>query len=1808
MKKRGFIIAVVLFLLVVGLAIADNHEALLEGTEDAAPTGDGDVASVESNLEADSVGDGDECRVQTDCGEGLRCIENQCVVSGGDGCSVQSDCSEGQRCVEDQCQLTKINEINFALIEPKSKDCDDENCDLYVRYGYKEDMIGSNVKTGVECSLRVPNPNEIDGCRIFFVDKDTIDDDGGYADAETGTIIDNQLRDISHVNSGGARGSECGGGDGSGSLRKSDFTMSSDFEGHPASLICGSDNLWYQCDNNDDENGGIGSITWVNDVMYECKFNEFNYPIWEELDTDFDKDGFTTSQDCDDNPLDEPAFCDIETPRDCSTISADRRGQCSICVNPNAGEIAGDGIDNDCSDRNPDVDTSDDADLNRFACERGDLDGKLQTNIYDEKFDYVNTEQAGFCCGVRGVEDLGKIAFDVDENVEKICLNKEYAKSKDGIADCENEWCLVAATGNAAFKVMTVNTPTKTYDVVSNNNKWSKCEEGVGEIVFDGAYEFADNQRDANRFYCYKEGDKYSWAECSSAERGLKNEGTIKSRVAGDGLYGLYFTPGSNRGSEISISSDSGLLNDYYTDFFSEVSFDFREYQFMEFMVRFVKSDGSVILNEEFEDILNPPIILPANVEVSFLRRNDQNILQDVFSKEALGYVTNSPKLNNWMHVKLPIADLSNIDVVKFSTEFDDNEIEVRNVFLSNENSRICSGQDARDQNTWIENLDYDSVNLNAKDLCNELYESEPDAKDAWIGNSCCGNNLNEYNSEGFKLGDNFIGCWNSEPISSGERVMNVEFDVTSNDPTYEVEEVLEENPFTVTKVRKLDDDSITFRLSEDLVLEGYGSQTCGEVCDDDGLGGRMNCRQVCYDDIINREGSIGEVPRVEIKEIEEMPEKKVVKFVLITSEDELLSKMPVGFGGPGPSNVRVRSQEIESDVMNFEVLNQRVDGADSLDGTNNIDVESFIDAPEQSSIPVNPLLTVQYESIVDTLDLEADFSKVFFFNFRTGDVIDGSLDLIENRRDIGNIKLISKPKSNFVSAREVENQVDRRVSYACYENSCTYPVVGNAPYTITNPYPNLYELYFISDSNRDQEILIDGTRTFEEQGNVIAKKVSLPVVYIKKDEGEFDFDDVGSAVVDEDNDNGDVNNNVENRNEEDRQNQINDIEGRFYGCQAPSFIAANEGIVGFENLNHCSVKSNFYCAFNKEVVEGNDKYSVINTWNEDGISKVGYIDMNEENAQARVLDERIYAAVDLDTSTSGVYGRNILSNFVFRRASTTDVANWDIFQGNVKVLDEEEFIEETDEPQINQINLPQGFVMRSEKIAVQGGVNLHFSQDGNCEVRVGLVSLDGAIDFVQDIENIQTNEDTSNIVLEFESCVVRKPMLQLIDTSGESEFTIEDSPISEGNIRRSGAACCPQNHCWNGFTCVKPMDEATDFTENTGEGKDYRCVEGIWVNTPRKFDWNYEKSGFCRSKEECFVKSGESASYENEVEDFYLGNSPICVKDGEYILDNYCDGGDWTSRTQFAAKTLLESTDANDEFVLYCDGFENVLPDIGTYRNYIDGDIQVESGAPEVASGLDEVMADGQEEGADGVVEEEVVAGESEIGYNCFNLGREFLRDDENNCINNVCILKQDDDITIATSVNQDIDGPDSFLLTLGVSIDNIETVCPIEDNPENFVECDVDRGSLYFNNATGVVIYNRDDFSLEGGAVENFVDFIKGFLGIEDADDEEQLTFITNAQNMKKAYVSSDVRSMQSFVNGSEELVAEFLGFENYVCDFLKNKKVGPLFMVEDLEAASGFNKMTCGEDGELQVIKAKTRLGGTEELWPMVSGRLR
>ncbi len=204
------------------------------------------------------------------------------------------------------------------------------------------------------------------------------------------------------------------------------------------------------------------------------------------------------------------------------------------------------------------------------------------------------------------------------------------------------------------------------------------------------------------------------------------------------------------------------------------------------------------------------------------------------------------------------------------------------------------------------------------------------------------------------------------------------------------------------------------------------------------------------------------------------------------------------------------------------------------------------------------------------------------------------------------------------------------------------------------------------------------------------------------------------------------------------------------------------------------------------------------------------------------------------------------------------------------------------------------------------------------------------------------------------------------------------------------------------------------------------------WKEVTVKYTWDrISKPGFCKEASQCLVSNGFNEAWDNFPDRYWTENlsqqKPKCINNTQYISDNYCDMGIWSSRTKLVATQLLSialnTTPTN--FSLYCDSYNSVLnryaysTDYGTVTSF--------------------------------------------LSVLCLQPGSK--RSDV--CVNNICVMRYGNNAAFGMAINTDISGVKSPLQALNMSPDE----CDSAKNPDG--DYDTCRSELWYNHDTKSLIY---------------------------------------------------------------------------------------------------------------------------------------
>ncbi len=173
---------------------------------------------------------------------------------------------------------------------------------------------------------------------------------------------------------------------------------------------------------------------------------------------------------------------------------------------------------------------------------------------------------------------------------------------------------------------------------------------------------------------------------------------------------------------------------------------------------------------------------------------------------------------------------------------------------------------------------------------------------------------------------------------------------------------------------------------------------------------------------------------------------------------------------------------------------------------------------------------------------------------------------------------------------------------------------------------------------------------------------------------------------------------------------------------------------------------------------------------------------------------------------------------------------------------------------------------------------------------------------------------------------------------------------------------------------------------------------------------WDYKQKGFCPKQDNCLVSRLK------------------CINTSQWILDNYCDSGTWTSRTKLIATQLLALAQSQSpaNYSIYCDSYDAVLNEYAYNSEY--GPVT------------------------------------SFIRKFCVQPGTTKTED----CVNNICVMRYGNNVAFGMSINTDISGTKSPLQALDLS----RTDC---DNVKN-TDGDYDScgSNAWYNHDTQSILYS--------------------------------------------------------------------------------------------------------------------------------------
>jgi hypothetical protein len=1223
---------------------------------------------------------------------------------------------------------------------------------------------------------------------------------------------------------------------------------------YPDQGICGYDNHWYKCseefvppegaDGEDQE----ALFTWASGMLYECVFED-GHPIWELKGEDKDHDNFILQEnDCQDDPnepgLTNPNLCP-KKPEDCKSQAENpNHPKCAICIHPEATEVAGDGVDNDCTDG--EIGSTND---NMEACTIP------ENNLFGEAFAWYDNEGGtNNCCGDTPEDDFGLISADG----KKICLNigaNNIRPSGDEPLDCAAGWCWLSA--QADFQPITIIPEVGTqYDIVSNTDQWLECNQAAIDqqkvtLPLDGISTKA-NREEANSLYCHKEGSSYAWVQCMNTV----GESTAKKRNPGDALFTLPFK-GENQ----------MVVRDNYGE---AESIDFTGYNTMEAIVRFVDGDGNILTQPR----------IPFGVTLKI-----QGIDGELYVEEVLGYAQNRPTYpladddQGWIHIQVPIAGLRNVKSVEFApSEGTENKIQVKTVYLVNDDTLFCSGQWDDVQGSWIDDIDTPGVLIHGRDACNTRY-----GLGSWIGTDdtgemgyCCGDDEQEYapkDGEEYNLAYT-QGCWASKPIDQNEPITNVRLDVIRD-----------------TK-------------SIDLLYEGAIFEWDISITPDEKT---SRSYVVCLNDFEFQRGDSRSCDEENTVTIEESREGD--DYVWKFNQPVLINWIGVGylpqFGGNTPviralyenNQVDTVFGSDEMSVMRFEEptlvdeIKTHILGTPLEDG--NIHFIQIRLDDEQSTLIASGEGVVGPEIPVDTIHTLEYPRLKFKYKFS---VKNTAQDKVITRFGNGRSEATSAEIGGIrqqVTAEAVDvglgvqsaTKPEFPLSQPCSSEECYFALPGVAPFQIKNPHLGLYDVYHVTkeDGTLKETYITDEFFDSLPAGNIKVVNAKQNVLFVHSEFGENTFE----------------------------------------GCVLPEYLQGPAG-----DNNHCVAYGDNYCD------------PVTRMWSSEKLTGIGYLEMgsvpaNPEEVELEVAlldpEDEVFHAQNRINPASITPGRNILQNTDFTETVDANVLGWELVRGDQTVVRDE-----LSQVEKGVFTIPANQKLRSVEIPVKENQQFRLTvNETNCESDVQFYTAEGMPD--EGAERVGDDIHTAGanskfLEVEFskaDGCTLFQPMLQVLQQPSEPVETYYPGTT------KTALACCPQDYCWSGELCVAPGGEAY-FVESVDEGRYFRCTgEEGWQERDPLRNWDDTEWGFCNGESQCLVQSTGDPLANLSV---FPNTIPTCINEGEWMYDHLCEStGNWTTRTKSIATELLKIAEkkSRNDYSLYCTNYTFALPELLSGEDY---------------------------------------------------------------------------------------------------------------------------------------------------------------------------------------------------------------------------------------------------------------------------------
>ncbi|MDP3765005.1 MAG: hypothetical protein Q8R04_00680 [Nanoarchaeota archaeon] len=325
------------------------------------------------------------------------------------------------------------------------------------------------------------------------------------------------------------------------------------------------------------------------------------------------------------------------------------------------------------------------------------------------------------------------------------------------------------------------------------------------------------------------------------------------------------------------------------------------------------------------------------------------------------------------------------------------------------------------------------------------------------------------------------------------------------------------------------------------------------------------------------------------------------------------------------------------------------------------------------------------------------------------------------------------------------------------------------------------------------------------------------------------------------------------------------------------------------------------------------------------------------------------------------------------------------------------------------------------------------------------------------------------------------------LPTDGTDKTHFSLAPVL--NFQQQGG-CCASSECWDGEKCIDNQ-RGDPLAQPTGNNS--RCIDGEWTESEVKVSIGEDTSGYCPKKTQCLANV------------FGRDEKAQCFESGQYISDNYCEDGQWSTRTKLLALKLLKLK--SDDFTLFCDNRENTLNNL----QYLTESNEI------VANILTNIQT------------------------------------------NNFCVLKTGSTIIAASSINKNLEEvPENTLNIFGI------TSCDdalIDDG--QYHSCDA-TNKVWFNKQLKSFVYSstaitvpseqESPISFEefiGNPIKNIIASIKRLITSPPFDE----SYLKGIKKFDKLYITQQgSKLIRGSIEGGQfkNAIIEYTGFDTDICKF--------------------------------------------------------